>query len=389
VKRSERILTNLGYFSSVRSYALDTPDAERKDLAFDVEEKRTGQFMIGAGFSSVDRLLGFAELSQGNFDLLGWPYFMGGGQKLNLRAQFGERRKSYEFSFTEPWFLDSRLSLGCDLYHTEVNYDDYDVLRSGGAVSLGRALPWASRADLRYRLERVRLTAEADTNRYVYIDSPLEPYVYGWTEDRIESSAQLTVSHDTRDSPFMPRRGTRASVSAGLSGGPLGFDTDIYELGVQASQYFPLWLGHVLSFRARYEIVEPYGATAEVPLADRLFLGGGHTLRGFEWRDVGPKVAPEGGGAYKAVGGRSLALGSVEYTVPVIEIFRLACFYDIGNVWREAYMFDPDRLASSAGVGLRVDIPGFPIRVDRAWVLGKDHPITREDPWVVWIGYDY
>jgi outer membrane protein insertion porin family len=390
-KRSERILNNLGFFSHARTYPLDTEDPGQRDLVIDVEEKRTGQFMVGAGYSSVDEIIGFAELSQGNFDLAAWPYFMGAGQKLNVRAEYGQRRKSYELSFVEPWFLDRRLSLGFDLYRTEVDYPDYDVQRTGGAVSLGKALPWATRANLRYRLERVRTTGQSDTNRYVYYDPPYDAYDLLQNEDRMESTLSLTLTHDTRNNPLVATRGLRASVFGELSGGPLGFDTDIYQVGAQASQYIPLWWKHVLSLRARYEVVEPYGDTEEVPLADRLFLGGGHTLRGFQWRDVGPKAVPAGGpeGAYKSVGGRTLAMASAEYTVPIVEILRLACFYDIGNVWRDAYATDFTPLASSAGVGIRVDIPGFPIRVDRAWVIEKDRPITKEDPWVVWIGYDF
>jgi len=390
VSRSERIINNLGFFSRVRTYPADTPEPGRKDLIIDVEEKRTGQFMIGAGFSSVDKLIGFAELSQGNFDIAGWPYFMGAGQKLKLRAQVGETRKVYELSFVEPWFLDRRVSLGFDLYRSEVNYTDYNVQRTGGAVAVGRSLPGANRANLRYRLERVVLSGLGDTNDYVYVGSPEEEYVFEDEEDRVESSLTLTLTHDTRNNPFVPSRGTVGKLFGSVSGGPLGFDTDIYSVGASLTQYVPLWWGHVLSFRGRYEVVEPYGDTGEVPLADRLFLGGGRTLRGFDWRDVGPKVVPVSGiGAYRAVGGSSLAFASAEYAVPVVEGIRLAAFYDTGNVWREPYVLDTDHLASSAGVGVRVDLPGFPIRVDRAWVLEKDHEITQEDPWVVWIGYDY
>jgi len=389
-RRSERIINNLGFFSRVRAYPADTPEPGKKDLIIDVEEKRTGQFMIGAGFSSEDKLIGFAELSQGNFDLTGWPYFMGAGQKIKLRAQVGERRKLYDFSFVEPWFLDRRLSLQFDAYRSETDYLEYDVQRTGGAIGLGRALPLASRLDVSYRLEHVRLTGRSDTNAYVYAEPPRDPYVFEAEEDRIASSVDLSLTHDRRDNPFVPTRGAKAKLFGSVSGGPLGFDTDIYVLGATLNQYVPLWWGHVISLRARYEIVDAYGDTPEVPLADRLFLGGGRTLRGFAWRDVGPKVVPaDGGGPHRSVGGGSLAFASVEYAVPIVEHVRLAAFYDTGNVWREPYALDPDDLAASAGVGVRLDLPGFPIRVDRAWVVEKDDALTGADPWVIWIGYDY
>jgi len=392
VRRSERRVSNLGFFSQVRSHPVPTDDPAAKDLAIDVEEKRTGQFMLGMGYSSVDQLMGFAELSQGNFDLFGYPYFTGGGQKLKLRAQFGTVRQSYDLSFVEPWFLDRRLALGVDAYLTEVEYSDYVLKRTGGAVSLGTSLPLSSRVDLRYRLEQVQLADFADTNLYVYIDPPHDQYRFTDEEaDRTESSATLTLTHDTRDNPFIPTRGTRVVVFGTVSGGPLGFDTDIYGVGARVSQYVPLWFSHVLSFRARAEVVDFYGDTDLVPLSDRLFLGGGQNLRGFDWRDVGPKVLPvdDSDVGYRAVGGQSLAVATVEYTVPLVEGIRLAGFYDIGNVWRDPFAFSFDNLASSAGVGLRIDMPGFPMRIDYAWVIEKDYPITDEDPWVVWIGYDF
>ncbi|NQT93072.1 MAG: outer membrane protein assembly factor BamA [Lentisphaerae bacterium] len=392
VQTSERRVSNLGFFSQVRSHPVPTADPAQKDLVIDVEEKRTGQFMLGMGYSSVDQVIGFAELSQGNFDLFGYPYFTGGGQKLKLRAQFGKVRQSYDLSFVEPWFLDRRVALGLDAYLSEVEYTDYVLKRSGGAISLGTSLPLSSRVDLRYRLEQVQLKDFADTNRYIYLDSPHALYSFADEEDdRTESSATLTLSHDTRDNPFIPTRGTRVVAFGSISGGPLGFDTDIYGVGARVSQYIPLLFGHVLSLRARAEVVEAYADTDLVPLADRLFLGGGQTLRGFGWRDVGPKVLPLDASdvRYRPVGGQTMAMASVEYTVPLVDGIRLAGFYDIGNVWREPFAFDLGNLASSVGVGVRIDMPGFPMRIDYAWVIEKDNPITDEDPWVVWIGYDY
>ena len=173
----------------------------------------------------------------------------------------------------------------------------------------------------------------------------------------------------------------------------MGFDTDIYDIGFKSTSYIPLWFGHVLNFRTRFEFVEAFGGTGEVPLADRLFLGGGRTLRGFNHRDVGPKVIRpiEGTDDYydRAFGGQSLFMANVEYTIPIVKGLRFGSFYDTGNVWSDTYEIDFNDLATSAGVGLRLDMPGFPIRIDRAWVLETDDDFTNEDKWVIWIGYDY
>jgi translocation and assembly module TamA len=181
-------------------------------------------------------------------------------------------------------------------------------------------------------------------------------------------------------------------VFASVAGGVFGFDTDIYGLGARGAFYTPLWWGHVLSVKSQYEIVDAYGGTDTVPINERLFAGGGRTIRGFGYRDVGPKVVPAddpSGGYYRPVGGQSLAVANIEYTIPVVEGVRLAAFYDIGGVWREPFEFNSDNLASGAGIGLRLDMPGFPIRIDRAWAVEADDDLTDSDDWVIWIGYDY
>lgn len=395
IKRSERIIQNLGFFSTVHSFAAKALSPDEKDLILEVTEKRTGQFMMGAGFSSVDKLVGFVELSQGNFDIKGWPYFTGGGQKLKLRLQFGTRRSSYDLSFTEPWFLGRRLSLGFDLFRSNIDYDDYSLKRTGGAIKLGKALPGPNRVDFRYQLVKKEEYDIADTNAYYYLDNPTEEYYFATDTEYIKSSLRIAVTHDTRNNPFIPSRGNRTSIFSELSGGAMGFDLDIYRIGGRIRQYYPLWFGHVLSFKGEVEIVDEYGGTEEMPIAERLFLGGGRTLRGFEYREVGPKVSrtikTDNGKIIDArsVGGRTMAMASVEYTIPLLSMLRIAGFYDIGNVWRDAYDFDFSNMASSAGIGLRIDMPGFPIRIDRAWVVSKDNELTREDPWVFWIGYDF
>jgi len=109
-------------FSKVETYPEDTDVAGRKDLTILVQEKRTGSLSFGAGFSTIDSLVGFVELTQGNFDLMNWPSFTGAGQKFRLRIQYGTQRKDFILAVTEPYFLDRKLSLGGQLFYTEANY---------------------------------------------------------------------------------------------------------------------------------------------------------------------------------------------------------------------------------------------------------------------------
>jgi outer membrane protein insertion porin family len=148
----------------------------------------------------------------------------------------------------------------------------------------------------------------------------------------------------------------------------------------------------VLSLRTRAEVVDAYGDTEEVPLSERLFMGGSRTVRGFRYRWVGPKAErADGSDTVRPCGGQSLALASAEYSIPIpgAPKLRVAGFYDVGNVWFDPYEFDLSHLAAGAGLGLRLDIPGFPMRFDYAWPVEKDDPRSRTENWSFWIGYGF
>ncbi len=390
VRRSERRLRNLGFFSYVNSVPESTSVPDQYDLALDVEEQKTGQFMIGAGFSSVDDIIGFVELSQGNFDLGGWPRFSGGGQKLRLRAQFGTERKDYELSFVEPWFLNRRLSLGVDLFEHDAQYlsDDYNQKNIGGNISLGKPLGTHNRVNLIYGLENIDVY-DVSTNASDLIQEE--------EGNRSKSSLTLELVHDTRNSVFIPTGGNRSSASAMGAGGPLGGETEIYGFTGRSSHFVPLWFDHVLNLRGYASMVDDYGEPGRVPIFDRLFLGGPRTVRGFKFRDVGPKVM-DNNNDDEPYGGKSAICGTAEYTLPVAEKVRLAGFYDAGIVWADVFQKSDDpeiiggdgELNSAIGVGVRFDFPGFPIQLDYAWPLKTDEFNDRPSGrFSFWIGYTY
>jgi outer membrane protein insertion porin family len=392
VRQSESKLRNLNFFENVIATAEPTAVPERSDLVFSVDEKPTGQFMAGAGFSSIDKLVGFVEISQGNFDLGSWPP-VGGGQKAKLRAEGGSTREDYTLSFVEPWFLDRQLALSLDLYSQRHNNRDYDVQRQGGALGLGVPLAGPNRLDLKYRLESVNIKNVDDTNAYEVVNNGERTEFFFSEPERVASSLAATWTRDTRDNFFLPTRGSRTFFSSTLMGGPLGFDTDLYDLEVGSTIHFPLWWGHVLSVRGRAEVVDMMGDSGDdqVPLSERLFAGGARTIRGFRYRWIGPIAErADGTGETRPCGGQTLMLASAEYSMPIgVPKFRLAGFYDIGNVAFDPYDFDFGSLSAGAGIGLRLDIPGFPIRFDYAWPVMQADDRARTENVSFWIGYGF
>src|SRR5438067_896341 len=157
VDTTKKRLENLGYFSKVETYPEDTDIAGRRDLTIVVQEKRTGSFSFGGGFSTIDKLVGFAELTQGNFDITNWPGLTGAGQKFRLRVQYGTERKDFILALTEPYFLDRRLSLGGQVFFTEANYlsTDYDQRNYGFSIEARKPINAYLYATLGYRLQDI------------------------------------------------------------------------------------------------------------------------------------------------------------------------------------------------------------------------------------------
>ena len=380
VRHGERLLQNLGFFSKVASYPRETIDPARDDLVYEVEETRTGQFSIGAGYSSIDELMGFVEMSQGNFDLFNWPHFTGDGQKLRLRLQAGRLREDYELSFVEPWFLGRKLSLGVDFFDTKQSNisDYYSQQRFGSAVTIGKPLNWFffQRVNLRYSLERITIFD---------VSPDATEMIQDQEGSRNVSTLKPSIVHDTRDNVFVPTCGNKTTLAARLSGGPLGFDTDVYGFEGETTSYFPTIFDHVFSMRVWASVIQEYGDDKDVPLFDRLFLGGARNLRGFKYNYVGPYQNGD------PIGGKTAGLASLEYTIPVYpKLVRIAGFYDIGNVWLDAYDFNVLKYCSDIGIGLRIDVPGFPIRLDYAWPLEISGDVERTSArFNFWLGYGF
>lgn len=383
IRASENRVRNLNYFSYVGSYPESTVVSNRFNLVFDVEEQRTGQFMVGLGISSVDNIIGFVELTQGNFNLFG-PPFSGGGQKLRLRVQGGSERSDLELSLIEPWFLNRRLSLGLDLYRRDAQYysDEYDQINTGGSLTLGMPFYNFNRINWIYGLEHININ-NVETNASDLIKAE--------EGRRLKSYGTMEVIRDTRNSTFVATRGFRGSASLTLAGGPFGAETDFYGYQVRGSQFFPLWFDHVLNLRGWTSLVQEYGDSENVPIFDRLFMGGPRTVRAFKYREVGPKDEDE-----EPIGGRTAANVSLEYTVPVVDKVRLALFYDGGIVWQGLYDKDPENPAVGDGVfcdgyglGVRFDFPMFPIQLDYAWPIRTDDMLGNGGRFSFFIGYTY
>ena len=351
VETSKKRLENLGYFSRVETFPVDTGVEGRKNLDIQVEEKRTGALNFGAGFSTVDSLIGFIELTQGNFDITNWPSLTGGGQKFRIRLQGGTQRKDVEIALTEPWFMDRPISVSYTSFYHEANYLSslYDQRNYGFSLDVRKGLLPYLYGSLGYRLENI------DAFNIVVTASP---QLLAETGSSTKSVVTASLVYDRRDNPFLTRNGERITYTWWVAG-PGGTE-QIYGFDVEASKYWHLPWDTILLVNAEVAGVDKWGSqTKIVKIYDRLFLGGSNNLRGFDFRDVGPKD-PSG----EPLGGQSMARATIEYTFPLIEKARGAIFYDTGFVNTNPWDYNFDNVASDIGFGLRLDLPIGPLRVD-------------------------
>jgi outer membrane protein insertion porin family len=365
VKRSKARLEQMNYFERVDVRNEETEVRNERNLVVGVDEKGTGNFTVGAGFSTVDSLLGYAELTQGNFDLFKPPSFQGAGQKFRLRIQVGLERQDYLASFVEPWFLGRKLSLGVDLYHRNWGYLSslYDEARTGARVSLSRALGSDFLiGSLSANIENIGINNVNELEATPTIIDSEGNYLVG--------RLGFSIAYDTRNSVTLPNKGQRTELFTEVTGG----DFEIYRLDLRTAWYFKGFAeGHIWEIIGRVGVVDCLGngidvpdsplGPNKVPFFERFYLGGPYTLRGFAYRDVGPREQRPNGWD-ETVGGDTYFMLSAEYSIPVIDRLRVAAFYDMGNVYYNPYDFNFGKFCADVGLGLRLNLPIGPLRLD-------------------------
>ncbi len=366
MKISKARLENTRFFEeqSVNVTHESTNIPGRRNLKVSVKEARTGNLTFGAGFSSLEKAVVFAEVTQSNFDLFNRKsFFQGDGQKFRLRLQLGSQSSEMILYFEEPWFLERELAIGGQLYRTTSDYNSayYQEIRVGGQIFLRKRLFAFVDATLSYTYEIVNIDN---------VDPNAPPTILALAGKTDVSKLSLTVVRDTRDKIVNTTRGNRLMGIMELAGGPLAGDVNYYRLELQGSQFFPIFefQDQVLSLIGRAGVVQEFGKSPDVPFFDRYFLGGPQTLRGFEYRDVGPKD-PFG----QPLGGKTYTFFSAEYSMDVVKPIRFAIFYDAGFVNLDAYNFSPMNYNDNFGFGLRLFVAGAPLSLDYGIPLTSDH----------------
>lgn len=379
LKKSEERLTNIGYFKCVNVYIAQPNDmlgrgcdCRYRDVHIEVEETGTGHFGAFFGYSTAEDLFCGLSLTEKNFNHCGLLSFWedglcalrGGGEYLSLQCNIGQRASSYGMSWTQPYFMDTPWSIGFDVDRSwsTIISRDYEVDAVGGAVHASYPLDCFTRFSWHYRLRNTSTIVEGSArNNAVLMEEA--------NNGGLISASGVSLNYDSTDNPTLPTNGFRSRVELEYAG--IGGDHHFWAFAYLNTYYYELHKKGVLKLRADCRFLMPIGGTGkdQIPIDERLFLGGDNMIRGYRPYAIGPKFP----GSDDPRGGISLTLFSAEYNRKLYEKLDVFLFFDAGELSR-ARLFVGD-LNYSVGYGIRLKVfEAYP-----PIQIGMGYPLNAKD----------
>jgi outer membrane protein insertion porin family len=357
VRDSVRNLQRLGFFEDVTVTPHPTLSEDRMDVLVNLKERPTGQFSIGAGYSSSDKLMFMGEISEDNF--------LGTGNRLALSANLSSVTTRFNLSYTDPRVFDSRVSAGLDAFNWSRKYTNYTKASKGGGLRLGHHL-----------IEEWRIYYG-----YSWTDTTLEDiapdasdYILESAKINITSAVRVSLVRDSRDRFFNTSSGSRHSVSVQHAGGFLGGEAQYTKLEGSTDWYYPLPLSTVL--RGRLSAGKAFeNEEGKLPVYDNFYLGGMNSIRGFKSSTISP-INPNNDEKY---GGDKMWFANIELYFPLLTDagLRGLVFSDFGNVYAQDDSWDFGNIKKSAGIGINWLSPVGPLRL--VWGYNLDSQKGDED----------
>ncbi|MBI4778641.1 outer membrane protein assembly factor BamA [Candidatus Desantisbacteria bacterium] len=367
VRLSRQRLINLGYFDEVNFNIKPGTEESKKILSIDIKEGKTGTFLFSAGYGSQPGGFGSIECALNNLK--------GKGYAMNIKGELGENITNYEFGFTNPWFRDRqpKTLLGIESWHSRDKYTDYDSVRRGGAIRASRDTSKHNSLSFKYKYEEVSMR-DGSAN----VSASIQDWSNKWGQDFVKTSGlnlRFVRNTKTGDDIFNPESGCFWDISQDLVGGMLGGDVDYYKQAVDTTYYIPSWWKFVLAVHSRFGIITKLNSEDAPPDYEKFRVGGHYSVRGYEERSICPQDING-----KQEGGEAVFVGNIEYRFPIApkQLYGVL-FADCGNVWKKTSDFDFSELKYGAGLGLRINSPIGPIRIDYAWRLSDAPGQVKND----------
>ena len=357
LRRAKRRIRNLGFFAKTNVKRVMGKSEESTIIKVQVEEKSTGEISFGVGFSSLDGPLANVGIRERNL--------LGRGQDLNFNFQGSASRQEFKIGFTEPYFMERRLSAGFDLFQVTTDRQtdsSFDERKAGGSLKLGYVLGRDLSQSLKYQLKKTEIRN---------VDETASTLIKEQEGTNTVSQISQTTVLDKRDNRYEPKDGYVVSLTNELAG--LSGDTQHLRTRIKTGYFVSLFEDKVLAFIA--ESGHIIGIDQDVNIGERFFLGG-QTVRGFSNSGIGPRD----GITNDALGGNTYYAGSIELRFPLGLGEELgingSLFTDVGSLWSldrdSSDILDSSGARASAGFGVSWATGLGLMRVDFASALLKE-----------------
>ncbi len=359
MKRSKQNLMNLGYFEEANVVTAKGSASNKLNVNVDVKEKPTGTFSIGGGYSSLDGFIGQGSVAQANF--------LGLGLKANVSASIGGKSQTYSVGVSDPHFLDTKWSLGADIYRSEREYIDYSRRLLGGDIKAGYPINDFVGVFSMYKYEIKDIYKP--TAAYLALNAlDKDYYPVGTTTT---SSIFSSITHNNTDYRLDPSTGMINSFSVEYAG--LGGDNKFARYTTDHNWFHPIYKKLIFSTKLTLGYVQDVGKP--VPIDEKFYLGGIFSLRGYKARTVSPTTNNPTTNEIVYLGGNKEVFGSAEFSFPILQEMGVkgVVFYDYGSSFNDfktmMRMKQTDysggsSLLMSYGGGIRWSSPIGPLRLE-------------------------
>ena len=351
--RTQTRLYQTGLLEDIRIQTSTTPN-RTADVKINVKQQKLKWIKGGVGWGSEEKERFTLTFNHDNV----WHK----AHQFQIYGTISRIWKEYKSDYTIPYFWGTRTEQQTSLSWRGENRDGYDSERILGSFALGRSLSFDMKGTVAYQFNR--------TNTF-NVDPELTSISPSRSSGR---SINVGLNRDKANDPFFPTRGTRTNLHLERSGGILGGTLDFNKATMDWKAYKSLKRSFVLAGAIRTGVVKEFSPSPDVPIFERLFIGGANSVRGYKERGVGPRdsIGNPLGGKWK--------LGStLEMRFPLVWKLTGAIFLDGGQVGNRSSDVNFNEWKYSSGGGLRFQTPVGPIRLDYGYKLNRDQ--ADNSPW--------
>ena len=341
IKDSKKKLKNTTFFKDTDFKVLKTDDPKKVNIDLNVEEKPTGTFSVGAGYSTAEQVIVSGSISEDNF--------LGTGRKVSLEAALSSYTNEFRLSYLEPYIFDKNISAGFSLFNFKRYMDTYDYKRTGGNIALIKPLTDDVKGMVKYRLENVDVTD---------IDASASTYIKEQEGTTLTSSMLFSLTKNTIDDVMNPTKGVNTGITLETAGGPFGGDNYFVSIVGFYGRYIPIkFMDSSFFVKGTMGSIGGYSGH-EVPITEKFYVGGLNSIRGFRYGEAGPMDEND-----EPIGAKNEMYFNFEWIFPLYKPAGVkgVLFFDTGagfDSWSSL------RMRTAAGAGIRWFSPLGPIRLE-------------------------